>query len=113
MIYDAYTFLFFKFIFREDIFITTKLAPSNQGSANCAKSLEESLQRLGTDYVDLALIHWPGSAHLKGDDKANGKRRAESWKAMEGMHAEGKLRAIGVSNYEVKHLEELLEQAEV
>lgn len=62
------------------------MSPANQGAQNCVKSLEESLKHLGTDYVDLALIHWPGTSKLKRDDPRNAEKRAESWRAMEQMH---------------------------
>ncbi|KAL3108059.1 hypothetical protein niasHT_018221 [Heterodera trifolii] len=63
---------------------------------------------LKTDYVDLVLIHWPGTSRLKRENPRNAQLRAESWKAMEQMHGEGQLRAIGVSNFNVPHLEQLI-----
>lgn len=108
---------------REDIFITSKLAPSNQGAELCRQSVLESLNRLRTDYLDLLLIHWPGLFQLapgkgfhnalKGDDPKHVNMRAESWHALEKLCKEGKLRAIGVSNYMIPHLEELLKGAEI
>jgi diketogulonate reductase-like aldo/keto reductase len=82
---------------REDIFITTKLWNSDHGYNRALAAFEESLSDLGLDYVDLYLIHWPVQAH-----------RDESWRALEKLHAEGKCRAIGVSNYTIGHMEKLL-----
>jgi diketogulonate reductase-like aldo/keto reductase len=82
---------------REDIFITTKVWNSDQGYDRTVRACNESLRRLDLDYVDLYLIHWP----VKG-------RRAETWRAMITLLEEGKCRAIGVSNYTIRHLEEML-----
>nr|CAD2147585.1 unnamed protein product [Meloidogyne enterolobii] len=98
---------------REDIFITTKLAPSNQGIKNCRQSVLDSLEKLQIEYLDLLLIHWPGTSKLRKNDPKNSYLRAESWKEMEKLQKEGLIRAIGVSNYNVNHLEELLVKAEI
>ncbi|KAH7731549.1 Protein C35D10.6 [Aphelenchoides avenae] len=98
---------------REDIFITTKLSPANQGSSKVEPSLIRSLESLQTDYVDLFLIHWPGTSHADIRSPLNKTRRMESWAEMERLHKNGKCRAIGVSNYEIRHLEELLQQTTV
>uniref|UniRef100_A0A914NRI0 NADP-dependent oxidoreductase domain-containing protein n=1 Tax=Meloidogyne incognita TaxID=6306 RepID=A0A914NRI0_MELIC len=98
---------------REDLFITTKLSPSNQGIKNCRQSVLDSLEKLQIEYLDLLLIHWPGTSKLRKNDPKNSYLRAESWKEMEKLQKEGLIRAIGVSNYNVNHLEELLEQAEI
>jgi len=82
---------------REEIFITTKLWNSDHGYKAAIAACEISLQRLGLSYVDLYLIHWPVT-----------NLRNETWKAMETLLEEGKCRAIGVSNYTIQHLEELL-----
>ncbi len=79
---------------REDIFITTKLW--NADHDNPEKALDVSLKRLGTDYADLYLIHWP----VEG-------KRLHAWEVLEKLHGEGRCRAIGVSNFTIKHLEEL------
>lgn len=83
---------------REELFVSTKLRGAEQGAASTRKALENSLQRLGLDYVDLYLIHWP----LPGLG-----RFVESWNAMEELLAEGKTRAIGVSNFLPEHLDRL------
>lgn len=109
---------------REDIFITTKLAPSNQGVELCRKSVLESLKKLQVDYVDLLLIHYPGLFEMDpkktgfhnamaADHPKHAIMRSESWRELEKLYKEGKLRAIGVANYNVAHLEELLKSAKV
>jgi diketogulonate reductase-like aldo/keto reductase len=82
---------------RESIFITTKLWNADHGYKPALKAFDESRRKLGVDVVDLYLIHWP----IKG-------RLTETWKALEKLYADGKVRAIGVSNFLVHHLEELL-----
>ncbi|KAF7636293.1 Aldo_ket_red domain-containing protein [Meloidogyne graminicola] len=98
---------------RKDLFITSKLSPKNQGIKNCRQSVLDSLEKLQIEYLDLLLIHWPGTSKLRKNDPKNACLRAESWKELEKLQSEGKIRAIGVSNYNIKHLEELLDQAEV
>ncbi|TGA98837.1 aldo/keto reductase [Sporolactobacillus shoreae] len=87
---------------REDLFITSKLWNADQGYDSALKAYQTSLDKLGLDYLDLYLIHWP----VKGKYK-------DSWKAMEHLYNEGKIRAIGVSNFQIHHLEDLLKDAEV
>ncbi|WP_323706597.1 aldo/keto reductase [Mammaliicoccus sciuri] len=89
---------------REDLFITTKLWMTDYGRENVQSAYEASLKRLGLDYVDLYLIHWPGQ------DK---NLITETWKAMENLYNEGKIKNIGVSNFHVHHLEELLQEASI
>jgi 2,5-diketo-D-gluconate reductase A len=81
---------------REEVFVGTKLRGSDQGYDATRKALDASLSRLGLDYVDLYLIHWP----LPRLDQY-----ADSWRAMAEMLAEGKIRAIGVSNFLPEHLD--------
>ena len=81
---------------RQDIFLTTKLWNDDHGYDQALSAFEQSLKRLGTDYVDLYLIHWPMPD------------RAQSWKALERLYQEGRVKAIGVSNYHIGHLQELL-----
>ena len=82
---------------RSEIFITTKVWNSDQGYDKTLKAFDKSLAKLGMDYVDLYLIHWP----LKD-------KRIETWRALERLFQTGKCRAIGVSNYMINHLQELL-----
>lgn len=89
-------------ISRAAVFITSKLWESDQGYDSCLAAYRESLRRMGLDYLDLYLIHWP-LPH----------KRRYSWMAMETLLAEGVVRSIGVSNYMVHHLEELLGYAKV
>jgi len=98
---------------REEIFITTKLMVENQGYEKAEKSILESLQKLQTDYVDLLLIHFPGCNRNDPNDPRNPVARRESWEVLEKLYKEKKLRSIGVSNYEISHLEELLGHATV
>lgn len=101
-------------ITRKDVFIVTKLAPRNQGFEACYAAILESLKELKTEYIDLFLIHWPGAQGVKRDDTAtNAKFRSGSWKAIEKAYSEGKLRSIGVSNYTISHLKELLAECSV
>lgn len=87
---------------REDIFITSKVWNSMQGYETTLEAFDTSLRKLNVDYLDLFLIHWP----VKGKYK-------DTWRALEKIYREGKVRAIGVSNFNIHHLEDLLEGAEV
>ncbi|HKJ93561.1 MAG TPA: aldo/keto reductase [Longimicrobiales bacterium] len=87
---------------REDVFVTTKLWNEDHGFERTLGALDGSLRRLGMDYVDLYLVHWP----VEG-------LRLESWRALEALLTEGKARAIGVSNYMVRHLDELFGHAAI
>jgi diketogulonate reductase-like aldo/keto reductase len=82
---------------REEVFVTTKLRVDDAGYESGLAAFDASLERLGFDRIDLYLIHWPVE-----------HRRLDAWRALERVHAEGRARAIGVSNYLVRHLEELL-----
>jgi diketogulonate reductase-like aldo/keto reductase len=89
-------------IAREDLFITTKVWNSDQGYESTLAAFEESMKRLDLEYLDLYLIHWP----VKGKYK-------DTWRAMEKLHKEGRIRAIGVSNFQIHHLEDLMMDASV
>ncbi|MGO3886978.1 MAG: aldo/keto reductase, partial [Mycetocola sp.] len=84
---------------RDELFITTKLWNADQGTASAYAAIDTSLDKLGLDYVDLYLIHWPTPER---------DLYLESWRALEQIRANGKARAIGVSNFLVEHLERLL-----
>ena len=86
---------------RDQIFVTTKLWNDHQGYDAARRAFEVSLKRLGLDYVDLYLLHWP----VQG-------KRLDSWEALEALHGEGLARSIGVSNFLVPHLSELLDHCE-
>ena len=95
---------------REDLFITTKLWNMSHSYELCKRDFEESLKKLGLDYVDLYLIHWPNPITFRDHwQEAN----AETWKAMEELYKEGKIRAIGISNFRQHHIDELLKTAEI
>jgi diketogulonate reductase-like aldo/keto reductase len=95
---------------REDIFVTTKLWRENLGYEATKKEFEKSLNRLDLEYIDLYLIHWPANA--KNYDNWQ-KTNADTWRAMEELQAEGKIKSIGVSNFFQEHLEALFETAKV
>ncbi len=88
---------------REDLFVTTKLWNSEQGFESTLAAFEKSLDRLGLDYVDLYLIHWP----VPSED-----RFVDTWRAFERIHEEGRARTIGVSNFRVEDLERLEAETE-
>lgn len=87
---------------REDLFITSKVWNNGLSYDETIAAYEESLQKLGLDYLDLYLIHWPGK-----------DKYAESWRALEDLYEQGKMKAIGVCNFTVAHLEKLLLVARV
>ncbi|MBU0436908.1 aldo/keto reductase [Staphylococcus succinus] len=89
---------------REDLFITSKLWNDYQGYDQTIEFFTKSLENLGTDYLDLFLIHWPCEAD---------GLFIESYKAMEKLYEEGKIRAIGVCNFNKHHLEKLMEETDV
>jgi len=95
---------------REELFITTKLWNDIHTYEEAQEAFAASMERLGLDYLDLYLIHWPNPKPLREND-AWKKRNAEVWRAMEDLYNLGKIRAIGVSNFLPHHLEALLETA--
>lgn len=95
---------------REELFITTKLWNTNHTYDRTMSTFEESMKKLGLDYLDLFLIHWPNPAGFRDRwQSAN----AESWKAMEELYKAGRIRAIGISNFRPHHIDELLKTAEI
>ncbi|MCY9007064.1 aldo/keto reductase [Peribacillus frigoritolerans] len=89
-------------ISREDLFVTSKVWNADLGYESTIAAYEKSLQKLGLEYLDLYLIHWPVEGKYK-----------EAWRAMETLYKEGKVKAIGVSNFQIHHLKDLMEDAEV
>lgn len=87
---------------RDELFITTKVWNNDQGYDSTLAAFDLSLSKLGLDYVDLYLVHWPIRAKYK-----------DTWRALEKLYADGKVRAIGVSNFQIDHLEDLLTEAKV
>ncbi|MFD1412565.1 aldo/keto reductase [Oceanobacillus jeddahense] len=89
---------------REEIFLTTKVWNADHGYEETLKAFDASLERLGTDYVDLYLIHWPTPEY---------DQYIDTYKALEKIYKDGKAKAIGVCNFEIEHLERLLDECEV
>ncbi|AIQ77052.1 MULTISPECIES: aldo/keto reductase [Paenibacillus] len=87
---------------REELFVTTKVWTADMGYEETIAAYETSLAKLGLKYLDLYLIHWP----VKGKYK-------ESWRALETLYKEGRVKAIGVSNFQIHHLEDVLKDAEI
>lgn len=87
---------------RQEVFVTTKIWNDDQGYDSTLQACDDSLKRLGVDYIDLYLIHWPVS-----------KLRNDTYRALVKLLEDGKARSIGVSNFTVRHLEELLGQTDV
>ncbi|HVV25875.1 MAG TPA: aldo/keto reductase [Candidatus Saccharimonadales bacterium] len=85
---------------RQDIFVTTKLWNDDQGYDRARRACQQSLEKLGLDYLDLYLIHWPATS-----------RRHDSWQAFEKLRDEGLIKAAGVSNYTIDHLEDLADRS--
>ncbi|MET4674768.1 MULTISPECIES: aldo/keto reductase [unclassified Luteibacter] len=89
---------------RGDIFLTTKLWNSEQGFDSTLKAFDESVTKLGTDYVDMYLIHWPTPKH---------DRYIDTWKAFIRLREEGRIRSIGVSNFQSAHLDRIVQETGV
>ncbi|NQX67772.1 aldo/keto reductase [Paenibacillus alba] len=87
---------------RADLFVTSKVWNADLGYEATIAAYEASLSKLGLDYLDLYLIHWP----VKGKYK-------EAWRALETLYKEGRVKAIGVSNFQIHHLEDVIEGAEI
>ncbi|GGV18211.1 aldo/keto reductase [Lactobacillus acetotolerans] len=95
---------------RHDLFVSTKLWNTNHGYDKTKKAIDTSLQKLGLDYLDLYLIHWPNPAAMRANWA---ELNAESWRAMEEAVKAGKIRAIGISNFRREHIDELLKTATI
>lgn len=100
-----------RFLPRDSFFLTTKLWNTDRGYERARAACEESLDRLGVQYLDLYLIHWPANEKQFGAE-AN-SLNAETWNALEDLYAEEKVRAIGVCNFKPHHLETLLKSARI
>lgn len=87
---------------REELFITTKVWNADQGYDSTLQAFETSLNKLGLEYIDLYLIHWP----VKGKYK-------DTWRALEKLYKEERVRAIGVSNFQPHHLDDLMADSEI
>jgi methylglyoxal/glyoxal reductase len=87
---------------RDEVFVTTKLHREEHGFEAAVRAFDASLERLGLDYVDLFLVHWPG-----------GGARLDTWRALERIFDDGRARAIGVSNFMTPHLDEILDRCDV
>ncbi len=87
---------------REQLFVTTKVWNDDQGYEQTLEAFDKSLDKLGLDYIDLYLIHWAVQGKF-----------VDTWKAMEKLYKDGKVRAIGVCNFQTHHLEEIISQCEV
>jgi len=95
---------------REQIFVTSKLWNADRGYDSALRAFDQTLERMGFDYLDLYLIHWPASPFFHDDWK---KQNADSWKALERLYKEGRIKAIGLSNFMPRHINELLKTAEI
>ncbi|MFK9094750.1 aldo/keto reductase [Bacillus salipaludis] len=89
-------------ISREELFVTSKVWNADLGYESTLAAYETSLKKLGLDYLDLYLIHWPVAGEYK-----------DAWRALETLYKEGRIKAIGVSNFQVHHLEDLMKDAEI
>ncbi|MDM4761739.1 aldo/keto reductase [Galbitalea sp. SE-J8] len=89
---------------RDELFVTSKVWNSDHGYDSTLRAYDETLAKLGLDALDLYLIHWPAPAH---------DRYLETWRALERLYADGRVRAIGVSNFEPEHLDRLVDAGSV
>ena len=95
---------------REELFLTSKLWKDEMGYENALAAFERSLQKLGTDYLDLYLIHWPRTDDLTAEWRQLDR---DTWRALEELYRAGRVRSIGVSNFLPHHLRNLMETAEI
>ncbi|RIX48702.1 aldo/keto reductase [Paenibacillus nanensis] len=87
---------------REDLFVTSKVWNADLGYESTLAAYETSLSKLGLDYLDLYLIHWPVAGKYK-----------DAWRALEKLYKDGRIKAIGVSNFQIHHLKDVMEGAEI
>jgi len=95
---------------RKDVFITSKLRNAHHGYESTLEAFERTIARLGVDYLDLYLIHWPNPLHYRSIGE---KATAATWKAFEELYRAKKIRAIGVSNFMPHHIDALMKTAEI
>lgn len=95
---------------REELFLTTKVANHDRGYDNTLKAFDRSLKLMATDYIDLYLIHWPAS---KANNPEWRNVNSQTWRAMERLLDEGRVKAIGVSNFMPEHLEALADDSRI
>lgn len=95
---------------REELFITSKLHNSRRGYEDTVTAFNETMEKLDLEYLDLYLIHWPNPAKYRECWK---EMNAESWRAIEDLYKEGRIRAIGISNFLPHHIDALLETATI
>ena len=95
---------------RSEIFLTSKLWGDDYGYESTKRAFEKSLELLHTGYLDLYLMHWPNPVKFRNNWKKN---NADTWKAIEELYEEGKIKSIGVSNFMIHHLEELKKTASI
>ena len=95
---------------RSQLWVTTKVWPTETGYDNTLRAFDASLKRLGLDYLDLYLIHWPASPSRYTDWR---ERNLDTWRAFERLYADGRVRAIGVSNFLQSHLQPLIDNCKV
>lgn len=96
---------------REEIFVTSKLWNANRGYEKTKKAFEQTMKELGLDYLDLYLIHWPANRKQFGENAKS--INADTWRAMEELYKEGRIKAIGLSNFLPHHIDELMETATI
>lgn len=100
-------------ISREEVFVTTKLPAQIKGYKETLKAFEQSLTNLGLDYIDLYLIHAPKPWDVQTDGMEYMEQNIASWKAFEKLYQEGKIKSIGVSNFQPRHLEVLIKNTTI
>lgn len=99
-------------ISREDMFVTSKVAAEHKTYESAARSIDESLMKMGLDYLDMMIIHSPQPwAEVNQSENRYVEGNREAWRALEDAYQAGKLKAIGVSNFQIGDLESLLEAA--